>query len=155
MPAGSILLTFLINWLVLFVACYVVTEYGHYYLYDGNPTGVAGKALAASLILAAVLTYTRTSFDTMLTTELGTTVIQGIIWFGVFIFVLRFHPLHALGLGLATMLLVAGLAGLGVDSLSRRNRPVVAREPSKAVRQAVPANPAPIGPGRPEPAKAP
>jgi hypothetical protein len=35
----------------------------------------------------------------------------------VFTLIFQFHPWHALGLGIVTMLLVTGLATMGVDSL--------------------------------------
>jgi hypothetical protein len=146
MPIGALVLPLLINWLVLFVACYIVTEYGQYYLYDEATPGVGWKCALGSLILAAFLTWTRTSYDTMLTSELGKTVLQGILWFVVFTLVLRFHPLHALTLGVATMLLIAGLAGLAVDSFRRTtsNRPVAVRQPSKPFRQALAPNMGPL-----------
>jgi hypothetical protein len=137
MSIGSVILPFILNWLVLFVACYIVTEYAQYYLYDEATPGVGWKSALAAAILAAVLTWTRTSYDTMLTSELGKTVIQAIVWFAVFTLVLRFHPWHALGLGVVTMLLIAGLATLAVDSFERTTdrRPVPERRPSQPFRQ--------------------
>lgn len=157
MSLGSLVVPLLINWLVLFVALYVVTEYGHYYLYEQVPPLLAARAAGGALVLALVLLWTRTSFDTMFTTELGNTVLQGIAWFVVFIFVLRFHPWHALGLGVATMVLVAGLAGLAVDSFnrSRGRNPTPVRTPHKPYRRTVPSastplpTPAPTAPAEP------
>lgn len=145
MSPGLLALTLVINWMVLFVALYAVTEYGHYYLYDEPTRRMGLKVAAGSLILALILTYTHTSFDTMLTDELGTTILQGIAWFAVFTLVLSFHPPHALGLGVATMLLSAGLAGLAVDSFVRSTgrNPMPERRASKPFRQTIPANPAP------------
>ena len=64
--------------------------------------------------------------------------------------ILQFHPWHALGIGTATMLMVSGLASMGVESILARPAPnsAAARPfaPTKAVRQslsptAVPAQP--------------
>jgi hypothetical protein len=55
--------------------------------------------------------------------------------------IFQFHPWHALGLGLATMLMVSGLATMGVDSILNRPAPgtVAARPfaPSEPVRQSL------------------
>jgi hypothetical protein len=159
MSPGTLIVPLIINWLVLFVALYVVTEYGHYYLYDQGPPYLAARAAIGALILAGLLLWTRTSFDTMFTTELGKTVLQGIAWFVVFIFVLRFHPWHALSLGVPTMLLVAGLAGLASDSFhrSRGRNPIPVRQPSKPFRQSIPSasGPPPAAPPAPAPEPAP
>jgi peptidoglycan/LPS O-acetylase OafA/YrhL len=131
---------FLIYWLILFVACSVVTEYGQTYLYDETTPRVGLKLLLGTMILAALMTRTRTSYDTMLTSELGWTVIQAIVWFGVFTLILHFQPWHGGIIGIVTMLLVAGIATLGVDSLTGSNRqgalPTNVR-PSRPLRRSV------------------
>ena len=55
----------------------------------------------------------RRSYDSMFTSNFAWTVLQGIVWFGVFTLIFQFHPWHALGLGLVTMVLVSGLATMG------------------------------------------
>jgi hypothetical protein len=112
---------FLIYWLILFVLCYVIVEFAQNYLYDEKTPHAGWKVLGGSMILAAVLTWTRTSYDTMLTERLGVTVIQAIVWFAVFILVFRFQPVHGGAIGVVAMLLVAGLATMGVQSLSGSN----------------------------------
>lgn len=141
MTLGSLIVPLIVNFLVLFVALYVVAEYGHYYLYDQGPPLLAVRVAVGALVLGLLLLWTRSSFDTMFTSEIGKTVLQGIAWFLVFMFILRFHPWHALGLSVATMLLVAGLAGLVVDSFNRSQgrNPIPVRQPSKPYRQAIPA----------------
>jgi hypothetical protein len=49
-------------------------------------------------------------------------VLQGVVWFGVFMLILRFHPWHAFGLGVATMLLCSGMATMGVESVLTKSR---------------------------------
>jgi hypothetical protein len=151
----TLIWTALIYWLVLFVACFVVVEFGHDQLYDEPPSRAGLRVAAGSLVLALLLTWlkardTPASFDSMFTTNIAWTVLQGIVWFGVFTLIFEFHPWHALGLGLATMLLVSGLATMGVDSLMTRTAPgsVAAQpfSPKPAVRQ--PLSPAP-GPAMP------
>jgi hypothetical protein len=79
------------------------------------------------LVIALVLTILRAkglpaSYESMFTTNIIWTVLQGLVWVGVFMLIFQFHPWHALGIGLATMLLVTGLATMGVESLL--NKPV-------------------------------
>ena len=59
----------------------------------------------------------------MFTTNIIWTVFQAIVWFGVFTLIFQFHPWHALGLGILTMLLVSGLATMGVDSMLKPTPP--------------------------------
>ncbi|MFO0959628.1 MAG: hypothetical protein U0800_19705 [Isosphaeraceae bacterium] len=123
----SWILAFIVYWLVLFVACYLVTEYGQAYLYDEVTPYIWPRVAGASFLLAAVLTRAHTSFDTMLTDGIGWTIGQAVLWFLAFLLILRFHPLHAAVLGVVTMVLVVGLATMAVDSLQETIRPT-ARE---------------------------
>jgi hypothetical protein len=114
--------TLAIYWLVMFVACFVVVEVGHDQLYDEVTPHAGLKVAGGSLLIAILLTVLKyfdlpASYESMFTTNLIWTVLQGIVWFAVFTLVFQFHPWHALGLGLITMLLVTGLATMGVDSL--------------------------------------
>ena len=63
------------------------------------------------------------AYDSMFTANIIWTVLQGLVWFGVFTLIFQFHPWHALGIGLATMLLVTGLATMGVESLMSKAAP--------------------------------
>ncbi len=145
----ALLWPFLVYWLILFVVCYIIVEYAQTYLYDETTPTVGLKVGAGSLILAAFLTWTRTRYDTMLTDDLGQTVLQGIVWFGVFTLVFRFQPWHGFAIGVATMVIAAGIATLGVDSLLgtnqrpalrenlRTNKPVRSKAPAAAIPKAL------------------
>jgi hypothetical protein len=142
----TIIFTLLIYWLVMFVACFVVVEIGQDQLYDEVTPHAGLKVAAGSLLIAIVLTVLRkygltVSYESMFTTNIMWTVLQGLVWFGVFTLIFQFHPWHALGLGVATMLLVTGLSTMGVDSLlsrpvptSRSTRSLISNQP---VRQSV------------------
>lgn len=143
----SVLIAFVVYWLILFVACYIVSEYAQNYLYDETTPGLGLKLAIGTTILAALATWLRPTYDTMFTSDVAWTVLQGIAWVFVFMLVLSFHPPHALGLGLATMVLAVGMASLAVDSLSGAGSAVArrtVREPSKPLRR--PATAAPIAP---------
>jgi hypothetical protein len=77
----------------------------------------------------------------MFTTNIAWTLLQGVIWFAVFTLIYQFHPWHALGLGIATMLMVSGLATMGVDSILAPSRATAAATrafvPSEPVRQSL------------------
>ncbi|MGO9465134.1 MAG: hypothetical protein ACLQIB_48260 [Isosphaeraceae bacterium] len=151
----TLIWTLLIYWLVIFVGCFVVVEIGQDQLYDQVTPRAGLKVTAGSLLIALLLTWlkyrdTPASFESMFTTNIAWTVLQGVVWFGVFTLIFQFHPWHALGLGLATMLMVSGLGTMGVDSILNRPAPgsVAARPfaPSEPVRQSL--NPA-AGAGAP------
>jgi hypothetical protein len=125
-------------WLIVFVICFVVSEYSQKYLYDETTPNLGLKLAAGTFILAALLTTFRSSYDTMFTAAIHWSLLQGIVWFLVFMFIFRFHPKHALSLGVATFLLAGGLATLGIDSLSG-NAPTgftpEIRKPNKPLRR--------------------
>ncbi len=139
---GAILWPFLIYWVTMFVACDTVLEVGQNQLYDEVTPRSALKVAGGSFVLAALLTWLRPSFDTMFTLDLPWTVLQAIVWSGVFILIFRFQPLHGAVLGTLTMLVVSGLATMGVQSLTTPRStlsPLGSLSTSEAVRQ-------PIGP---------
>jgi hypothetical protein len=130
----------------------VVVEVGQDQLYDEVTPHVGLKVAGGSLLIAMVLTALRAygyaaSFDSMFTTNIAWTLLQGVVWFTVFTLILQFHPWHALGLGIATMLVVSGLATMGVESILAKPAPTssAARSlPTKPVRQSL--NPAAAAP---------
>lgn len=145
---------FLIYWLVVFVGMYIVTEIGQDQIYDEVTPHVGLKVAGGSFLIALMLAvfYHRGlagSFDVMFTTNILWTVLQGIVWFGVFTLILRFDPWSGLGLGVVTMLLVQGLATMAVNSMlapapPTANTPAVVV--SKPVRQALSPAPPPAVP---------
>ena len=154
---STIIWPLLIYWLVLFVACFVVVEFGHDQLYDEVTPHAGLKVAGGSLLMAILLTALRyygmpASYESMFTTNIIWTVLQAIVWVGVFILIFQFHPWHGLGLGLATMLLVTGLATMGVDSLTKPSVGTPASRatvPHQPVRQSVAPRPRLPPPRRP------
>lgn len=124
-------------WLLLFVACFAVVEFGQNYLYDETTPSAGLKVAAGSAVIALVLTWARTEFQTMFTSDLGKTVVLGIVAFAVFTLILRFQPWHALPIGLLSVLLISGTATMGVQSFANRNRPIesAVRPQSKPIRR--------------------
>jgi len=142
---GMLIWTFLIYWLVAFVGCFVIVEIAQDQLYDQLTPRAGLKVSLSAVVLAGLMSYFHPSFETMFTTEILNTVFQGIVWFAVFALILQFHPWHALGLGLLTMLLVSGFATMGVDAMLNPKPAVASRSPSavnKPVRGSLSAPPA-------------
>ncbi len=133
------ILPFLIYWLVLFVACYITVEWSQNYLYDETTAAAGLKVLLGTLIFAAILTYTHTRFDTMLTDDIGLSVLQAIVWFGVFTFVFRFNPVHAFGISVVAFVMLSGLSTLAVDSFSGTNPSgaPASRRPAQPIRRSI------------------
>ncbi|MDB5348868.1 MAG: hypothetical protein JWN86_115 [Planctomycetota bacterium] len=127
---------FLIYWLILFVACLAVIEFGQSYLYDESTPSAGLKAALGSAIFAVILTWSRPEYHTMFTANLGKTVVLAVVAFAVFTLVFRFQPWHALPIGLITVLLVSGLGTMGIESFANRNRPLSAtvKNPGKPIR---------------------
>ena len=109
----------LIYWLVMFVLSYIAVEIGQDQLYD-EVTPMAGlKVAGGSLLLAAMLTYFHPTFESMFTSSIAWTLLQALVWVGVFIFIYQFHPPHALAIAIPLMLISSGFATMGVESMLR------------------------------------
>lgn len=139
---ATIIWPLLIYWLVMFVVCYVVVEVGHDQLYDEVTPHAGLKVAGGSLLIAIVLTTLRAkgvpaSYDSMFTSNIIWTVLLALVWAGVFLFIFQFHPWHALGLGIATMLLVSGIATMGVDSVLAKATPATQRAGANVLNQPV------------------
>lgn len=137
---------FIIYWLAFFVACLSVVEVMQDWFYDEVTPRSGLKVAVGSLILAALAVKFRPSYDTMFTNDFAWTLLAAIVWFGVFMLIFQFHPLHAVGISLGTMVLVSGLATLGVDSIMKPSRTVApaakARTNNEPLRRPLSASPA-------------
>lgn len=140
------ILPLLIYWLVLFVTCFITVDFSQKYLYDEATPALGLKVLLGTGIFAAMLTFARTRFDTMLTSEIGLTVLQAIAWFVVFTFIFRFQPLHGFAIGVVAFVILAGLSSLAVDSFTGTSPTgaLTNRQPSRPIRRTIgsPFNPA-------------
>lgn len=142
------ILAFLLYTFIAFVVSYILVEYGQKYLYDEATPYLALKVLAGALVMGALMTWRRSSFDTMFTADLPYTALMAIAWAGVFILIFRFQPVHGAMFAVATVLLLPGMATIVVQSVTtpRPNPATVPRTTSKPIRKAI---------GTPPPAPAP
>lgn len=138
-PILASLLALGVYWLVVFVGCFITLEFGQSYLYDEVTPGRTLKVAAGSLILAALLAWAQPRYDTMFTSGLTWTILQAIVWFGVFTLIYRFHPTHALGIALVAFFLLGGVATLAHQSLTGTNPSGVpaSRRPSQPLRRSL------------------
>lgn len=129
-----ILVQFLLYSFICFVVSFILVEYGQKYLYDEVTPHVALKVGGGALLMGVLLTWTKSSFDTMFTADLPYTALMAIAWAAVFILCFRFQPLHGAVFALVAVLLLPGLATIAVQSVTTP-RP----------------NPATVTPGRAKP----
>lgn len=150
---------FLIYFLVLFVVCYIVVEYGQNYFYDEVTPGAGAKVALGAFLLACILTKTRSNFATMFTSDLPSTVFLAIAWSGIFILVYRFQPWHGFALAMGTLMIFAGMTTLVVDSMLSPKPPgrIDTSAPIKTIRRSASGGqssaPPPPPPQLPAPAK--
>ncbi|GIW87472.1 MAG: hypothetical protein KatS3mg108_1796 [Isosphaeraceae bacterium] len=135
----TLIVPFLVYWLILFVACWILLEYAQTYLYDEVTPAMPLKVAVGTLIFAGLLTWRRTSFESLFLSDLPWSVFQAIVWFVVFTLLFRFHPPHALGISLAAFVILSGAATLAINSMTGANPEgvVATRAPSKPVRQSL------------------
>jgi hypothetical protein len=143
---------FLLYTFICFVISYVLVEYGQRYLYD-EVTHYAGlKVLGGAAIMGLLLTWTRSSFATMFTTDLPYTALMALVWAGVFVLIFRFQPLHGALFAAAAVLLLPGLATIAVEGTTRErpNPATVTQGKAKPPRRSLGG---PVPPAAPEAAK--
>jgi hypothetical protein len=148
-PGVSLILSFLLYTFICFVVSYILVEYGQRYLYDEVTPYVGLKVLGGAAVMGAVLTWTRSSFDTMFTADVPYTALMALLWAGVFILAYRFQPLHGALFALAAVLLLPGLATIAVEGTMKPsvNPATVSRGREKPIRRS-------LGGPPPAPAKA-
>ena len=109
---------FLLYTFICFVVSFILVEYGHKYLYDEVTPYVALKVLGGAVIMGALLTWTKSSFDTMFTADVPYTALMALVWAGIFILIYRFQPAHGAVFALVAVLLLPGLATIAVQSVT-------------------------------------
>ena len=147
----AIVVPLLIYWLVIFVVCFAIMEVAQDQLYDEVTPHAGLKVTVGSLALAGMATWLRPSFETLLTTNIVWTLLSAVVWFLVFLFVFQFHPPHALFLSLPTMIMVTGLATMGVDSMTKPTptlAPVNAKGAPPVRKSLTPSEPPPTPPAK-------
>lgn len=121
---------FLLYWLLLFVASYIVTEFGQNYFYDEVTSFATLKVGGATLLMAAGLTWWDPSSVDIFVSDIANLAMLAIAGFVLFCLMIRFHAPHALMVGPLTVVIVAFTAAMAIDSLKAgpranlRDRPI-------------------------------
>ncbi|CAN5915565.1 hypothetical protein BH23PLA1_BH23PLA1_33520 [soil metagenome] len=143
---------FLIYWLLFFVGCYIVTEVGQDHFYDEVTPYSGLKVAGTTFLLAALMTWWQPMMLEMFTDDIIYSVALAILAFILFTLAIRFHPTHAAALGPLTVVLVAALAALAIESFSSytagatrdRRTPAEQRASERLMRKSAGGAPVPI-----------
>ncbi len=146
--ALGVIVSFLLYTFICFVVSFILVEYGHKYLYDEVTPYVGLKVLGGAVLMGGLLTWTKSSFDTMFTADLPYTALMAIAWAAIYILIFRFQPVHGALFALAAVLLLPGLATIAVQSVTatRPNPATVTPGKAKPLRRTLggpPATPEP------------
>ena len=111
----------IIEWITTFLiilsGVWFLTEVLQSSWYESVVTNLIPRLLIASLILTAVQVTSHLRMETMLSEGLPYLIGSGILWVGCFWAILNFATNHALGLGVAGMLILTSLSGMASDGL--------------------------------------
>lgn len=114
---ATFLISLALYWVFFFVVVFVVTDSGQDYLYNDKVRHMGLRVLVASLLFALPAAWANMSLSDMFTTKLAWTFGIAVYWFVVFLFLLEFQLPHAAAVGIVTMLLTHGFAGMAVQGL--------------------------------------
>ena len=131
----------IIEWITTFLiilsGVWFLTEVLQSSWYESVVTNLIPRHLIASLILTAVQVTSHLRMETMLSEGLPYLIGSGILWVGCFWAILNFATNHALGLGIAGMLVLTSLSGLtsdGLQGIGRTARIDTSKPAKKSVR---------------------
>jgi hypothetical protein len=114
--------TLLLYWLVFFVASYFVMEQAQNYFYDEVTKGAPWRVALGSFIFAALLTWRNPTTLDMFTSRIGETAMLAIVAWVVYVLILSYHPQHAAFVGPLSVIFVAAVTALAVESLADSGR---------------------------------
>ena len=131
----------IIEWITTFLiilsGVWFLTEVLQSSWYESVVTNLIPRLLISSLILTAVQVTSHLRMETMLSEGLPYLIGSGILWVGCFWAILNFATNHALGLGIAGMLVLTSLSGLtsdGLQGIGRMARIDTSKPAKKSVR---------------------
>ena len=111
----------IIEWFTTFIiilsGVWFLTEVLQSSWYESVVTNLIPRLLIASVVLTAVQVTSHLRMETMLDEGLPYLIGSGILWVGCFWAILNFATNHALGLGIAGMLILTSLSGLTSDAI--------------------------------------
>ena len=102
-------------WAILAVALYVTVDVAQRYIYEGRVDLLSWRVVAVSPFLAAALVHWPLQFPDMFYT--GQLWLHVALWVTACFLCFRFQPLHALGVGALSVLLIGPIASYVVVTL--------------------------------------
>lgn len=112
-----------VTFAIILAGVWFLTEVLQKAWYESVVTSLTGRVLLASAIFTGLQLFCRLRLETILADGLPWLIASGIVWVLGFLMILQFAASHALGLGLAGMLVLTNLAGMAADGLQPGNRP--------------------------------
>ncbi|MFM1802914.1 MAG: hypothetical protein RJA81_2266, partial [Planctomycetota bacterium] len=122
--------------------------------YESVVPNLTLRVLLASLIFTGLQIYSHLRIENLLSDGLPLLITSGIVWVGGFWAIMQFATSHALGLGLAGMLILTCLSGMvsdgiqGLDRSPRVNTNAPAKKSIRMPRYNSPISPNQLKPGQ-------
>lgn len=112
-----------VTFAIILAGVWFLTEVLQKAWYESVVTSLTGRVVLASAIFTGVQLFSRLRLESMLAEGLPWLIASGIVWVLGFLMILQFAASHAIGLGLAGMLILTNLAGMAADGLQPGTRP--------------------------------
>lgn len=132
------LIEMIVSFIIILAGVWFLAEVLQGAWYESIVPNLAARVLLAAILLTALQIFSHLRMETLLSDNLPMLIASGILWVGAFWAILQFAASHALGLGVAGMLVLTSLAGLASDGVaglgSRSPRIDTAKPAKKAVR---------------------
>lgn len=105
----------LVTFVIILAGIWFVTEVLQGVWYEKVVSYLTPRAFVAAAVLTALQLYLGIRLESLVSDSLPWAIVSGIVWAVVFYALFEFSAGHALGLGLAAMLLLTSLSGLASD----------------------------------------
>lgn len=132
------LIEMIVSFIIILAGVWFLAEVLQGAWYESIVPNLAARVILAAILLTALQLFSHLRMETLLSDNLPMLITSGILWVGAFWAILQFAASHALGLGVAGMLVLTCLAGLASDGVaglgSRSPRIDTAKPAKKAVR---------------------
>lgn len=112
----------IVSFIIILAGVWFLTEVMQGAWYESIVPNLPARVLAASLIFTCLQVYSHIRIENLLGDGLPYLIASGIIWVGGFWAILQFATNHALGLGIAGMLILTSLSGLASDGIQGLGR---------------------------------
>jgi hypothetical protein len=110
-------LEFIVSFVIILAGVWFLAEVLQGAWYESVVPNLAARVLLASILLTGLQLLSHIRIETLLSDNLPMLIASGILWVGAFWAILQFATNHALGLGVAGMLVLTCLAGLASDGI--------------------------------------